>query len=209
MDMTAFFKLNYGLYVISAMDGTHAAGCVVNTLTQVTAEPARVTVAVNKGNATAEAIRNAGYFAASVLTEDIPMDTISLFGFRSSREVDKFAQVSYGVDDHGTPYLNEGVNARFACKVLECWDVGTHLLFLAEVTDCEVLSSARSMTYAFYHTVRKGLTPPKASSYQKTQPKSTGGWRCTVCGYIYEGEDLPADFVCPVCKQPASVFEKI
>ncbi len=131
MDMTAFFKLNYGLYVISAMDGTHAAGCVVNTLTQVTAEPARVTVAVNKGNATAEAIRNAGYFAASVLTEDIPMDTISLFGFRSSREVDKFAQVSYGVDDHGTPYLNEGVNARFACKVLECWGGGRprHALF--------------------------------------------------------------------------------
>ena len=76
------------------------------------------------------------------------------------------------------------------------------------MTDCEVLSSAPSMTYAYYHTVKKGLTPPKASSYQKAQPKASG-WRCTVCGYIYEGEELPADFVCPVCKQPASVFEKI
>ena len=208
MDLTAFFKLNYGLYVISSMDGTRACGCVVNTLTQVTAEPARVTVAVNKGNTTAEAIREPGFFAAAVLTQDVPMDTISPFGFRSSREVDKFAQVSYGVDENGAPYLNEGVNARFACQVLECWDVGTHLLFLAEVTDCEVLSSAPSMTYAYYHTVKKGLTPPKASSYQKAQPKASG-WRCTVCGYIYEGEELPADFVCPVCKQPASVFEKI
>ena len=94
MDLTAFFKLNYGLYVISSMDGTRACGCVVNTLTQVTAEPARVTVAVNKGNTTAEAIRESGFFAAAVLTQDVPMDTISLFGFRSSREVDKFAQVS-------------------------------------------------------------------------------------------------------------------
>ena len=167
-----------------------------------------VTVAVNKGNTTAEAIRESGFFAAAVLTQDVPMDTISLFGFRSSREVDKFAQVSYGVDENGAPYLNEGVNARFACQVLECWDVGTHLLFLAEVTDCEVLSSAPSMTYAYYHTVKKGLTPPKASSYQKAQPKASG-WRCAVCDYIYEGEELPADFVCPVCKQPASVFEKI
>lgn len=208
MDLTAFFKLNYGLYVISAMDGGRASGCVVNTLVQVTAEPARVTVAVNKENATAQAIQNTGFFAASVLTEDVPMDVISLFGFRTSREVDKFSEVPYQIDDHGVPYLCEGTNARFACKVLECWDVGTHLLFLAEVTDCEVLGTGHSMSYAYYHTVKKGLTPPKASSYQKSTPKTTG-WRCTICGYIYEGEELPPDFVCPVCKQPASVFEKI
>ncbi len=141
MDLTAFFKLNYGLYVISSMDGTRACGCVVNTLTQVTAEPARVTVAVNKGQHHGRGHSGVGLFAAAVLT-DVPMDTISLFGFRSSREVDKFAQVSYGVDENGAPYLNEGVNARFACKGAGVLGRGHAPAVLAEVTDCEVLSSA-------------------------------------------------------------------
>ena len=209
MDLTAFFKLSYGLYVISALDGERRCGCVVNTFAQVTAEPAQVTVAVNKGNATADAIRRTGYFAAAVLTQDASLDLIGRFGFRSSRDEDKFDGVAYETDEHGTPYLTQDTNARFACKVVACHDVGTHWLFVAQVTQTQVLSGAPSMTYGYYHTVKKGLTPPKASSYQAPAAAKAAGWRCTVCGYIYEGEELPADFVCPVCGQPASVFEKL
>ena len=208
MDMKAFYSLSCGLYLVGAAHEGRDYGCVVNTVTQVTAEPAKLMVAINKENATTDAVLASGRFEAAVLCETAPMELIGTFGFKTSREVDKFAPFQTARDAHGVPYVTQDVAARFGCKVVDTLDAGTHMLIIGLVEEAEVLNTAAPMTYAYYHTVKKGLTPPKASSYQKAQPKASG-WRCTVCGYIYEGEELPADFVCPVCKQPASVFEKI
>lgn len=209
MDETALFNLSYGLYIVTAAEGGRGAGCVVNTVTQVTNTPNRMMVAVNKENFTAGVIQRTGRFCVSVLTEDAPMEMIGLFGFRSGRDVDKFAEIA-AVRLEGVPCPEQHVNARLLCKVEQTVDAGTHWLFVALLEDAEKVGSAPSMTYAYYHKVKKGLTPPKASSYQpaRTEPAKTS-WRCSVCGYIYEGETLPEGYVCPVCRQPARVFEKI
>ena len=182
---------------------------MVNTVTQVTAEPAKLMVAINKENATTDAVLASGRFEAAVLCETAPMELIGTFGFKTSREVDKFAPFQTARDAHGVPYVTQDVAARFGCKVVDTLDAGTHMLIIGLVEEAEVLNTAAPMTYAYYHRVKNGLTPPKASSYQAQQEKKPGGWRCKVCGYIYEGETLPADYKCPICGQPASVFEKL
>ena len=144
-----------------------------------------------------------------MLCETAPMELIGTFGFKTSREVDKFAPFQTARDAHGVPYVTQDVAARFGCKVVDTLDAGTHMLIIGLVEEAEVLNTAAPMTYAYYHRVKNGLTPPKASSYQAQQEKKPGGWRCKVCGYIYEGETLPADYKCPICGQPASVFEKL
>lgn len=210
MDMTALYKLSCGLYVITTVDGGRGVGCVVNTVTQVTAEPVQVMVAINKENFTAGAVQRAGRFAVSVLTESAPMELIGRFGFRSSRDEDKFEGLK-AVEFKALPCPAEHVNAVLVCRVKETVDAGSHLLFIAEVEDAETLSKEPSMTYAYYHQVKNGLTPPKASSYQAAAPAPAAvtRWQCSVCGYIYEGEELPAGFTCPVCKQGAEVFKKL
>lgn len=211
MDMTAFFKLSCGLYVITTVDGGRGVGCVVNTVTQVTAEPAQVMVAVNKDNFTAGAVQRAGRFAVSVLTESASMELIGRFGFRSSRDEDKFEGLKT-VEFRALPCPAEQVNAVLVCQVEQTVDAGSHLLFIARVEDAQTLSAEPSMTYGYYHQVKKGLTPPKASSYQAPEQapaQAAARWRCSVCGYIYEGETLPEGFRCPVCKQGAEVFQKI
>ena len=207
MDQTAFFTLSSGLYIVSAVHVGTARGCVVNTVLQVTNTPAQLSVTVNKGNATAEWIEKSGRFAAAVLTQDAPANTIAMFGFATSREVDKFAAVAHRLTPGGLPYPAEGVAAVFECRVVQTLDVGTHIVFVGEVVEAEKLSAREPMTYAYYHAVRKGTTPPKASSYQPEAKAK--GWRCTVCGYVYEGEELPDPYKCPVCGQPREVFEKL
>ena len=209
MDMKAFYSLSCGLYLVSALHRENAYGCVVNTVTQVTAEPAKLMVAINKENATTAAVLESGRFEAAVLCETAPMELIGTFGFKTSREVDKFAPFQTAQDAHGVPYVTQDTAARFGCKVVDTLDAGTHMLIIGLVEEAETLSSDAPMTYAYYHRVKNGLTPPKASSYQPRQEKQPGGWRCKVCGYIYEGETLPADYKCPICGQPASVFEKM
>ena len=133
---------------------------------------------------------------------------LSLCGSKSGRDVDKFAGFAWARDINGVPYVTEQCAARFACTVVNEVDLGTHILFVARVDDWAVLDDVPQMTYDYYHAVKKGLTPPKASSYRPPEEKVTG-WRCTVCGYIYEGETLPANYKCPICGQGAEVFEKI
>ena len=152
-------------------------------------------------------IQESGVFAAMALTKSADMDLIGKFGFQSSRDVDKFEGIACKTDGNGVKYITGPVAARFACKVIDTMDAGTHLIFLADVQEAEVLSDDEVMTYTYYHEVRKGTTPPKASSFQK-EPQ-VQGWRCKVCGYVYEGETLPPDFVCPICKKGAEFFEKI
>ncbi len=207
MDPKAFFSLSCGLYVVSAVHEGTARGCVVNTVQQVTSRPAQLSVTVNKENATAGWIAASGRFCAAVLTQDVPMNTIAVFGFSSSRDTDKFAAVAHKNAASGTPYPAEGVAAVFDCRVVQTLDVGTHIIFVGEAEDASVESTGTPMTYAYYHQVKKGTTPPKAPSYQAEEKKT--GWRCSVCGYVYEGDELPDPFTCPVCKQPREAFVKL
>ncbi len=200
MNQAAMFQLSYGLFVLSAKDGDKDNGCIVNTVQQVTTTPNRISVAVNKGNYTHDMIRDTGSFNVSILSEEVPFDIFKHFGFQSGRDVDKLKDFSgYDRSSNEIIYLSQYANAFLSASVAETVDLGTHTMFIADVTDGEVLSNIPSVTYAYYH---KNIKP---------QPQETKkiGWRCKICGYIYEGEELPADFVCPICKHGASDFERI
>ncbi|MDO4169043.1 MAG: flavin reductase [Lachnospiraceae bacterium] len=197
---SAMFKLSYGLFVLSAKEGDKSNGCIVNTVQQVTTTPNRITVAVNKANFTHDMIVNTGEFNVSILSEEVTFDTFKHFGFQSGRDVNKMDGLeNYEIAENGIFYLTKGANAYLTAKVVQTVDLGTHTLFLADVTDGDVLSNVESVTYAYYH---KNIKP------QPQETKKTG-WRCKICGYIYEGEELPEDFICPICKHGASDFEKI
>ena len=220
----AFRALSYGLYIISAKSGDKAAGCVVNTFQQVTSKPARVSVAINKENVTAGVVLEAGRFEATVLSENASMEHIGLFGFRSSADVDKFAEAAHAFDAAGVPYPTEAAVAHFGARVIESIDVGTHWLIVGEVEEAEVLSTETPMTYAYYHQVKGGKTPPKASSYEPAEAVSAEtaapaaapepaapriGWRCMICGYVVEMDELPDDFTCPMCGMGRDMFERV
>lgn len=166
MDLSAFFKMSYGLYVVSAEADSRRAGCVVNTAVQVTSQPPRVSVAVNKENVTAGVIEAAGAFTVTVLDKTADMPYIGNFGFRSSDTYDKFEKYGCETSAVGSPYSPEHVCALLACRLVDTVDVGTHYLFIGEVVDAQVLSDEEPLTYSYYHAVLKGKTPPKASSYQ-------------------------------------------
>lgn len=200
MNNAAMFQLTYGLFVLTAKDGEKDNGCIINTVQQVTSTPNRISIAVNKNNYTHDMIIKTGEFNVSILSEEVPFDIFKHFGFQSGRDTDKFAEFHvYNRSENGIAYLNKYANAFLSGKVVQTVDLGSHTLFIADVTDGEVLSSVPSVTYAYYH---KNIKP---------QPQATKakGWRCKICGYIYEGEELPADFICPICKHGAADFERI
>ena len=200
MNANALFKISYGLFILTAEENGFDNGCVINTLTQQTGNPCTVSVTVNKSNKTCEMIKSTGKFNVSVISENAPFELFRHFGFQSGRDTDKFRDYPNSErTENGIYYIPGYTNAYFCCKVKSVTDLGTHLLFIAEVEDAEILSDFESMTYDFYH---KNVKPKP----QKTEKK---GYRCKICGYIYEGETLPEDFVCPVCKHPASDFERI
>ena len=207
MDLKAFDCMSYGLYLVSTKSGDRTAACVVNTLTQATAVPARMLVAIHKDNETEKRIRESGLFTGVALGESAPMELIGDFGFHCSRDLDKFARWEHTEDENGVPYVTQHTVARYSCKVTGQLDAGTHTVFLGEVLEAECLGDGAPMTYAYYHQVKKGLTPPKASSYR---PKpAVKGYRCKICGYVLEADSLPADYVCPICGQGADQFEPI
>ncbi len=222
IDRKAFRSLSSGLYLITAKAGDARCGCVVNTLVQVASEPATLSVSLNKENATTAAVRQAGRFTASCLSEQADMQLIGTFGFHTSTELDKFAQHASARDEAGMPYVAEQCCAWFSAKVVSELDLGTHVLFVGEVQECaKVADAAAPMTYAFYHQVKGGKTPPKASSYLgEEQPavasvQSNGdeqpkvAWRCTICGHMEYVDELPDDFVCPVCGVGKEFFERV
>lgn len=199
-NQAAMFQLSYGLFVLSAKDEKKDNGCIVNTVQQVTTSPNRILVAVNKGNYTHDMIMKTGEFNASILSEDADFDIFKHFGFQSGRDVNKMEGLEdFDRAENGIIYLTKGANAYISAKVVQTTDLGSHTLFLADVTDGDVLNNVPSVTYAYYH---KNIKP------QPQETKKTG-WRCKICGYIYEGEELPADFICPICKHGAEDFEKI
>lgn len=166
MDLTALFKMTYGLYVVSAEADGQKAGCIINTATQVTAEPPRMMVAVHKDNVTTGVIAKAGAFTVTALDMTADMPYIGNFGFRSSAGYDKFEKYGCETSEVGSPYSPEHACALYACRIVDTVDAGTHLLFIGDVVDARKLSDAEPLTYAYYHAVLKGKTPPKASSYQ-------------------------------------------
>ncbi len=202
MDLTAMFKIGYGLYVLTARENGFDNGCIINTVSQVTANPNRITIAVNKANKTHDMVLATGAFNVSILANSVPFDTFKSFGFRSGNDCDKFADFkAVERSANGIFYITANTNSYISAKVVSATDLGTHTLFLADVTDCEVLSDETSVTYDYYH---KYIKP-------KPEVKKTAKvyYRCKICGYIYEGDELPADFICPLCKHPASDFERV
>ncbi|MBR4874260.1 MAG: flavin reductase [Clostridia bacterium] len=200
MDNNAFFKIGYGLYVLTAHENEKDNGCIINTVMQVTDVPKRIAIAVNKNNLTCEMILRTGEFNVSVLAHGTEFDIFKRFGFQSGRETDKFVGFS-GTKraENGILYVEENTNAYFSVIVTETIDLGTHILFIGGASEAEVLSDKETVTYDFYQQNIK----PKPDKNEKK------GYRCKICGYVYEGETLPDDFVCPLCKHPASDFEKI
>lgn len=167
IDRKAFRTLSSGLYVISAVADGHRCGCVVNTLVQVASEPATLAVSLNKENTTTAAILASGRFAASALAQDVPMELIGTFGFHSSADTDKFAACTFGTDDADVPYLIEHALARFSLVVTETIDVGSHYLFVGTVEEADVLDAGVPLTYADYHLIKGGKTPPRAATYNE------------------------------------------
>ena len=201
----ALYALTYGLFILTARQAGKDNGCIVNTVGQVTISPNRVTVAVDKTNLTHDMIAQTGELAVSILSEAADFELFRRFGFQSGREGDTFAGFSGARrGENGVLYVTEGTNAYLSCKVVSATDLGTHTLFLADVTDGDMLSQVPSVTYAYYHAHIK----PKPQATPKSQGEKKR-WVCRVCGYIYEGETLPEDFICPICKHPASDFEEM
>lgn len=199
MDNTAFFKLSYGLFVVTAHEGYKDNGCITNTVVQQTTTPNRISVTINKNNYTHDMIKRTGVFNVSVLSEKAKFETFKHWGFQSGKDVDKTMGITYFRLENGVIYIVDGVNAVMCAKVEQEVDLGTHTMFIAEVTDAFSTEEDSSATYAFYH---KNIKPAPQQAKKK-------GWICTVCGYIYEGEVLPEDFICPTCKHPASDFKRI
>ena len=204
MDPKAMFKLSYGLFVLTAREGEKDNGCITNTAIQVTSEPNRISIAVNKANYTHDMVMHTRKFNVSILSQEASFDTFKHFGFQSGRNVDKFADfTACKRAENGIYIITAGTNAYISAEVEQTIDLGTHTLFIAKVTDLDVLSSDSSATYEYYQNNIKPKPQAPAAPTGKTV------WRCTVCGYIYEGDPIPADFICPLCKHPASDFEKI
>lgn len=203
MNKKAMYKLSYGLFVLTSSFEGKDNGCIINTACQLTSEPNRISIAVNKANYTEELIQKSRKFNISVLDENTSFDLIERFGFYSGRNTDKFANFSeYGRSENGIYYITNEANAYISAIVEQTVDLGSHTLFIASVSDMEILSDRPSITYAYYQSHIKP-NPEKTTASGKTV------WKCSVCGYIYEGEDLPKDFICPLCKHPASDFEKV
>ena len=200
MNTNALFKIGYGLYVLTTNEQGKDNGCIVNTVMQITSEPCQIAVCVNKNNYTCEMIQRTRKFNVSVLSEDVSFDVFKNFGYQSGRNIDKFMNF-YDTkrSPNGVLYITKNTNAYMSAWVKQEIDLGTHIMFIAQLVEAEVLSEKTTVTYDYY---QKNIKPKP----EKTEKK---GWRCKICGYIYEGENLPADFSCPICKHGAVDFEKI
>ena len=199
MDTKALFKIGYGLYVLTANDEKDN-GCIINTVMQVTSNPLQIAIAVNKRNYTTAMIQKTRKFNISVLSEKADFNIYKHFGYQSGKDVNKFENFSDTKrSPNGVLYITSGTNAYISAYVQQEIDLGTHFLFIGQLVASENLSDDKSATYEYYQNNVK----PKPETNNKK------GWRCKICGYIYEGEELPADYICPICKHGAVDFEKL
>ena len=198
-DMTALFKIGYGLYVVTSNDGTKDNGLIVNTVTQLTDNPNRVAVNINKANYSHHVIKQTGVMNVNCLSVEAPFKVFQTFGFQSGRTVDKFAGMETLRSDNGLVFLPRYINAFLSLKVEQYVDLDTHGMFICSVTEARVISDKETMSYTYY---QKNVKP-------KPDTEGKKGWVCKVCGYVYEGDELPDDIVCPLCKHGAADFERI
>ncbi len=213
MNTAIFRNMSYGVYVTTSMDGDRPVGCITNSIMQITSSPATIAVSVNHNNYTNGCIEKSGLFAFSILGENSDPGLIGKFGFQSSKDVDKFDGTDYEMAA-GVPVLRDSLG-YVVCRVINKMETETHTVFLGEVIEAEVYDKKdEAMTYAYYHKVVKGKSPKNAPTYipeeeaAPAEEKKASQWKCTICGYIYEGEELPADYKCPICGMPADKFVK-
>ena len=227
MNSKTLYKISYGLYVVSSKKDEKFNGQIANTVFQITAEPPVIAVSINKKNLTHEFIQKSKVFTVSILSKETPMRFIGHFGFKSGRELDKFKDLNYKVGMSGAPFILENTIGYIEAELIGNNDVGTHTIFIGKVIDAQIIKDDEPMTYAYYHEVKRGTSPSSAPTYIKEEKKKEKGkmikYKCTVCGYIYDPEkgdsdsgikpgtpfeDLPDDWVCPVCGASKDAFEK-
>lgn len=227
MDLKALYKLSYGMYIVTSRSGDLVNGQIANTVFQVSAEPPTVAVSINRQNLTWEYIKESRVFTVSVLDQDTPLSFIGQFGFKSGRDGDKFAGVRTRRGQTGAPVVLDHAAAYLEARVTAQIDVSTHTVFIGEILDAGILIGKPVMTYAFYHQIKRGDTPPASPVYIKEQPAvqtKLATYRCSVCGWEYDPEigdpdggiapgtafeEIPDSWTCPVCGAAKSDFEKI
>jgi flavin reductase (DIM6/NTAB) family NADH-FMN oxidoreductase RutF/rubredoxin len=229
MDTRVLHSISYGLYVVTAKNGDRLNGQIANTVFQISAAPPTIAISLNKLNLTHEFIQATEQFAVSVLAKDTPLALIGQFGFKSGREIDKFAGVAYKLSPARLPYLTDNTLAYLEAKVKQVVDAGTHSIFIGSLTNAEVLRQGEPMTYAYYHQVKRGTTPKTAPTFvSPSQPTEATGdakaakYMCNICNYVYDPaqgdpengiapgtpfEALPNDWSCPICAAGKDAFE--
>ena len=203
MDNKALFNLPYGVFMLATSADDVENGCITNTCIQVANDPTRIAIAVINANYTCELIKKSGIFTITLLDETCTFETIEHFGMQSGRDVDKMGNMTLPRDENGIPYLGWQSASVISAKVAESIDLGSHTLFIAEVTDAKVLSDNAPLTYEYY---RNNIKPQPV---EQPKGKKITGWRCRICGYVYEGAVLPDDFICPLCGHSKEDFEPI
>ena len=226
MNTKALYKISYGIYVVCSVDGEKINGQIANTVIQAASEPPTIAVSINKDNLTHEYIKKSGVFTASILCQDTPLSFIGNFGFKSGRDTDKFEGINYKIGTTGAPVVTDYSTSYLEVRVTKELDVGTHTMFIGELVDADVLTEDTCMTYEYYHQVKRGTTPKSAPSYVEKKEEKSGmkKYECSVCGYVYdpvEGdpengitagtafEDLPDDWVCPICGASKDDFREV
>jgi len=228
MNFEAFFKISYGLYIISSVKNTKYNGFIGNTVFQVTAEPAQLAISCNKDNYTAEFIKSSKKFTISILEQDCSADLIGKFGYNSGKKIDKFEKTEYKIGVNGCPIVTENTIGYLECELVDTFEVGTHYIFIGKITEAEVTDSEKNpLTYIHYRNVRKGVAPKNAPTYidkskiesDKENSNEKGKneiYKCSVCGHEYNStehdkpfEELEDDWCCPICGVDKSFFSKI
>ncbi len=212
MDSKVFYDLTYGMFIISTKDSERYTGCVVNSVSQVTSSPSQIIVSINKNNYTMQCVHQSKKFTVSILAEDISPEVIGNFGFKSGVDFDKFQHVNYETVSNDLPVLTENICGWMICQVVSEVDVGTHVIFVAEVIDAKRIAGSPPMTYAYYRNVVKGSSPKNAPTYiDEIESERKSEHKCTICGYVYDGsegdfKELDEDYVCPICGAKKSLF---
>ena len=199
IDITALFNIGYGLYVVTSNDGEKDNGCILNSVIQLTNTPNRVGVVINKNNYSHDVIKQSGILNVNVLTQEAPFSVFERFGFKSGRDTNKFEGVKIFHSENGLAVMTDYINSFMSLKVESCVDLDTHTMFVCTLTEAHTITKEPTMTYSYYFANVK----PKPNAPKKK------GYVCKICGYVYEGEKLPEDFICPLCKHGAADFEEI
>ncbi|MBW1650262.1 MAG: flavin reductase [Deltaproteobacteria bacterium] len=222
MDARTLHKISYGVYIITSEKNNKINGQIANTVMQAAAEPMLIAICINKQNLTHEYIMHSKKFAISILSQDVPMELIGTFGFKSGRDINKFENIKYKTDINRLPVILEHTVGYLSAEIENTMDAATHTMFIGKIVDAETFNNNIPLTYADYHTFKNGKSPKTAPTYIKEDIKHTAGsYKCSVCGYIYNPEkgdgtnppmpfeDLPKDWKCHVCGEPKSVFKPL